>query len=594
MSQVKQLRSRAWFGGEYKGNFVHRSWMKNQGLPDDCFDGRPVIGICNTWSDLTPCNAHLRELAERVKRGVLRGGRLSGRVPRHLARRDRTAPDRHAVPQPGLHGRRGDAAGQPDRRRRPAGRLRQDHAGPADGRGQLRPADHRGLRRPDAQRHASAASSSAPAPTSGASPKRSTPAPCRRRDFNAAEACMSPLGRALQHHGHRLHHGLHGGGDGPGAARQRRHPGGRLAPPGAGPAVRPPHRRHGARGLRAARRSSPGRRSRTPCASTAPIGGSTNAVLHLLAIAGRLGVDFDLDDWDRAGPRHADRGRPDAVGPVPDGGLLLRRRPAGRAARPRRAGPHRRDAITVTGATLGENVADAEVYNRDVIRPLDKPLTAGGRHRRAARQSRAGRGRDQALGRHAARSCSTPAAPSCSRPSRTTTPASTTRVARRRRGLGHGAEELRPRGLPRHARGRQHGAAPQSCSQRGVTDMVRISDARMSGTAYGTVVLHAAPEAAVGGPLAARARRRRDRARRRAAPAAPPCRRRGARPPRAPARSGAALHRLPEAVRRQCPASRHRMRFRLLDRAPAGGRAPPVYLSASFVSRFAERSTQRQ
>ena len=66
----RKLRSYDWFGGTGKNAIMHRSWMKNQGLPADTFDGRPIIGICNTWSELTPCNAHLRDLAERVKRGV--------------------------------------------------------------------------------------------------------------------------------------------------------------------------------------------------------------------------------------------------------------------------------------------------------------------------------------------------------------------------------------------------------------------------------------------------------------------------------------------------------------------------------------------
>ena len=70
----KKLRSSEWFGGEGKNAFMHRSWMKNQGLPAHLFDGRPVIGICNTWSELTPCNAHLREIAEHVKRGVYEAG----------------------------------------------------------------------------------------------------------------------------------------------------------------------------------------------------------------------------------------------------------------------------------------------------------------------------------------------------------------------------------------------------------------------------------------------------------------------------------------------------------------------------------------
>src|SRR3989440_5733291 len=69
-----KLRSSAWFAPHDRDGFIHRSWMKNQGLPDHVFDGRPVIGICNTWSELTPCNAHFRRIADHVKRGVYEAG----------------------------------------------------------------------------------------------------------------------------------------------------------------------------------------------------------------------------------------------------------------------------------------------------------------------------------------------------------------------------------------------------------------------------------------------------------------------------------------------------------------------------------------
>jgi len=69
-----RLRSQEWFGKSDLNGFMHRSWMKNQGYPEDLFDGRPVIGICNTWSQATPCNAHFRELAEHVRSGVLDAG----------------------------------------------------------------------------------------------------------------------------------------------------------------------------------------------------------------------------------------------------------------------------------------------------------------------------------------------------------------------------------------------------------------------------------------------------------------------------------------------------------------------------------------
>ena len=69
-----ELRSRGWFGKAGKDGFIYRAWMKNQGIPSYEFEGKPVIGICNTWSELTPCNAHFRELAESVKRGILEAG----------------------------------------------------------------------------------------------------------------------------------------------------------------------------------------------------------------------------------------------------------------------------------------------------------------------------------------------------------------------------------------------------------------------------------------------------------------------------------------------------------------------------------------
>jgi dihydroxy-acid dehydratase len=73
-SRYAKFRSSEWFGKKDKMGFIYRSWMKNQGFPEDLFDGRPVIGICNTWSELTPCNAHLRDIAEWVKRGVYEAG----------------------------------------------------------------------------------------------------------------------------------------------------------------------------------------------------------------------------------------------------------------------------------------------------------------------------------------------------------------------------------------------------------------------------------------------------------------------------------------------------------------------------------------
>src|SRR5688572_4309624 len=82
MSKPKRsLRSSHWFGTNDKNGFMYRSWMKNQGIPEHEFCGKPVIGICNTWSELTPCNAHLRQIADRVKQGVYEAGGLPVEFP---------------------------------------------------------------------------------------------------------------------------------------------------------------------------------------------------------------------------------------------------------------------------------------------------------------------------------------------------------------------------------------------------------------------------------------------------------------------------------------------------------------------------------
>ena len=72
--EKEQLRSQQWFGKKGKDGFIYRAWMKNQGIPSHQLNGKPVIGICNTWSELTPCNAHFREIAESVKNGIYEAG----------------------------------------------------------------------------------------------------------------------------------------------------------------------------------------------------------------------------------------------------------------------------------------------------------------------------------------------------------------------------------------------------------------------------------------------------------------------------------------------------------------------------------------
>ncbi|MEM9341183.1 MAG: dihydroxy-acid dehydratase, partial [Bacteroidota bacterium] len=78
---MKELRSKRWFGETGKNGFIYRAWLKNQGIPDDEFNGKPIIGICNTWSELTPCNAHFRDLAESIKKGVYEAGGVPFEFP---------------------------------------------------------------------------------------------------------------------------------------------------------------------------------------------------------------------------------------------------------------------------------------------------------------------------------------------------------------------------------------------------------------------------------------------------------------------------------------------------------------------------------
>ena len=245
MSADRRLRSSIWFEGLDKTGFMHRAVQRQLGLPDHEFHGKPIIGICNSWSDLNPCNGSLRELAEHVKRGVWEAGGVPLEFSVHVAGRGHAAPQRHAVPQPRQHGGRGIDPRQPAGRRRPAGRLRQDHAGTPHGSRQRGPADHRRLGRPHAQR-----------PVPGQAHRHQRCLALRRGAVRRhhrhgrvprGRARHQPLARHLPDHGHRLDHGLPVRGAGHRTAPQCRHPGRRREPSGAGPPLRQPHRRAGPR-----------------------------------------------------------------------------------------------------------------------------------------------------------------------------------------------------------------------------------------------------------------------------------------------------------------------------------------------------------
>ncbi len=235
--------------------------------------------------------------------------------------------------------------------------------------------------------------------------------------------------------------------------------------------------------------------------ANAAIGGSTNAIIHLLAIAGRLGVPLALDDFDELA-----RPVPTLVDLMPSGRYLMEDfcYAGGLPVVLRQldeAGLLHSDQVTVTGQSIGTNVADATCWNREVIRPLDDPLLPPGSGTAVLRGNLCPGGAvikqsaaSPALMRHRARALvfDTPEAYQavCDDPDLDVTADDILVI----RGAG-------PRGYPGMPEV-SNVALPAKLLKAGVTDMVRICDGRMSGTGFGTVILHVSPEAALGGPLA--------------------------------------------------------------------------------------------
>jgi dihydroxy-acid dehydratase len=491
-------RSAEWFGKADKDGFHHRSWMKNQGLPPHLFDGRPVIGICNTWSELTPCNAHFRILAERVKRGVYEMGGFPLEFPvmslGETLMRPTTMMFRNLVAMDVEESIR---------------------ANPIDGVVLLVGCD-----KTTPALVMGAASCDLPTVVVSGGPMLNgrwrgqeigsgthvwkfdamvKAGEMTMADFMDAEACMSrspghcmTMGTAstMASMMEALGLGLPTNAAIP-AADSRRNALAHVA---------------GRRVVEMVREDLRMSKILTKAAfenailANGAIGGSTNAVVHLLAIAGRIGVELGLDDWDRLG-----REVPCLVNLMPSGkylmedfyyagGLPVVLRELGEA------GLLRRDAVTATGRTMGENVADAECWNRDVIHPFASPFKDQGGICVLSGNLAPGRAvikpsaASAHLMRHRGRAVVFQDIDHYK--ARVDDPAldidETCVMVLKSCG---------PKGYPGFSEVGNM-ALPAKILKRGITDMVRVSDARMSGTAYGTVVLHIAPEAAVGGPLA--------------------------------------------------------------------------------------------
>ena len=493
--EPSKLRSAHSYGKLDRDGFIHRSWMKAQGYPADAFDGRPVIGICNTWSEITPCNSHMRELADYVKRGVWEAGGLPLEFPamslgetqmrptamlfRNLLAMeveesirgnpidgvvllggcDKTTPGQimgaASVDLPTIVISSGPMLNGKFRGRNigsgtdvwkfseavRAGEMTQDEFMAAE--------SAMSRSRGTCNTMGSASSFAAVTEALGISLKYNATIPA----VDANRLAMShATGRRivqLVREDKRLSHFL---------TRE---------------AFENAIKVHAA------------------------IGGSTNSVIHLLALAGRVGVKLALDDFDRlAGDM------PLLANVMPSGEYLMEdlHYAGGMPALMAALGNQLHlDIETVSGQTMREQIASAEIYNREVIATPDQPF----KERSGIWVLRGNIAPDGAIIKPSA------ASPELLNHRGRAVVFETIEDFKAR--IDDPALEIDetsimvlkgcgPKGYPGMPEVGNM-PLPQKLLAQGVTDMVRISDARMSGTAFGTVVLHASPETSIGGPL---------------------------------------------------------------------------------------------
>lgn len=494
----RKLRSAEWFGGQGKNAFMHRSWMKNEGLPADVFDGRPVIGICNTYSELTPCNAHLRTLAEHVKRGVYEAGGLPLEFPVMSLGESNLRPTAMMFRNLASMDVEESIRGNP-----------MDGVVLLVGCDKTTPALLMGAASCDLPTIAVSGGPMLNGNFRGAAVGSGThvwkvfedvkAGRISIEDFLAAEqgqsrsagSCMT-MGTAstMASMVEALGIGLPDNAAIP-AVDARRHVLAHLA----GRRIVDLVKEDVTMSQILTRRAF-----ENAIRVNGAIGGSTNAVIHLIAVAGRLGVDLGIDDWDRLG-----RGVPTIVDLMPSGRFLMEEfyYAGGLKAVMRalgEAGLLHLDALSVAGGNIGEIIKDAPNYNSEVIHDMDKPLTPEG-------GIAVLRGTLAPNGAVIKPSAATPAL--MQHRGRAVVFETIEHYHARIDDPGLDIDEncvmvlknCGPRGYPGMAEVGNM-ALPAKLLKKGVSDMVRVSDARMSGTAYGTVILHTAPEAALGGPLA--------------------------------------------------------------------------------------------
>ena len=494
----RELRSQSWYGGTSRDTIYHRGWMKNQGYPDDLFDGRPIIGIMNTWSDLTPCNGHLRELAEKVKAGIWEAGGFPVEVPAFSASENTFRPTAMMFRNLAAMSIEEQMRGQP-----------------IDGAVLLVGCD-----KTTPSLLMAAASTDLPSIVVTGGPMLNgqfrgervgsgthlwkfseavKAGEMTQEEFLEAEQSMSRSSGTCNTMG--TASSMASMAEALGMALS-----GNAAIPAVDSRRRVMAQMSGRRIVQMVKDDLKPSDIMTKDAfenairNNGAIGGSTNAVLHMLAIAGRLDVDLTLDDWDLCG-----RDVATIVNLMPSGKYLMEEffYAGGLPVVLRHlaeAGQLHKDALTVSGGTIWDEVKNAQNHNDDVILPLDKALTDQG-------------------GIAVLRGNLAPAGAVLK-------PSAASPQLLKHKGRAVVFEDIDdykakinddgldidetcimvlkncgPKGYPGMAEVGNMGLPPKVL-KKGITDMVRISDARMSGTAYGTVVLHTSPEAAAGGPLA--------------------------------------------------------------------------------------------